>query len=127
MKATINGIQYTSYLLFEAGKNRVGWFTNNDLNNQIDATYLLLRHYHLAGKYDICIAFDNSMTHNAKSPDGLDATKINKSDGGAGVTLQRDGWFDTVTEGVCVRTVQKMQNEAGVQLGMFSIREESLA
>ena len=33
---------------------------------------------------------------------------------GAGVTLQRDGWFDTVTEGVCGRTVQKMQNEAGV-------------
>ena len=34
------------------------------------------------------------MTHKAKSPDdGLDATKINKSDGGAGVTRQRDGWF----------------------------------
>ena len=61
------------------------------------------------------------MTHKAKSPDGYDATKINKSDGGAGVTPQRDGWFDTVTEGVCVRTVQKMQNEAGVQLGMLSI------
>ena len=56
------------------------------------------------------------MTHKAKSPDGFDTTKINKSDGGAGVTLQRDGWFDTVTEGVCVRTVQKMQSEAGVQL-----------
>ena len=31
------------------------------------------------------------------------------------------GWFDTVTEGVYVRTVQKMQIEAGVQLGMLSI------
>ena len=61
------------------------------------------------------------MTHKAKSLDGLDATKINKSDGGAGVTLQRDGWFDAATEGVCVRTVQKMQNEAGLQLGMLSI------
>ena len=28
------------------------------------------------------------MTHNAKSPDGLHAVKINKSDRGAGVTLQ---------------------------------------
>ena len=50
------------------------------------------------------------MTHKAEAPDGFDTTKINKSDGGAGVTLQRDGWFDTVTEGVCVRTVQKMQS-----------------
>ena len=128
MKATINGIQYKSYLLFEAGKNREGMFTNKDLNDQIDATYLLSRHYHPADKYDRCFAFDISMTHKAKSPDGLDATKINRSDGGAGVTLQRDGWFDTVTEGVCVRTAQKMQNEAGVQLGMLSIlkaREKS--
>ena len=128
MKATINGIQYKSYLLFEAGKNREGMFTNKDLNDQIDATYLLSRYYHPADKYDRCFAFDISMTHKAKSPDGLDATKINRSDGGAGVTLQRDGWFDTVTEGVCVRTAQKMQNEAGVQLGMLSIlkaREKS--
>ena len=32
-----------------------------------------------------------------------------------------DGWFDTVTDGVPVRTVQKMQNEAGLQLGMLPI------
>ena len=69
------------------------------------------------------------MTHKAKSTDGLHATKINKSDGGAGGTRQRDGWFDTVTEGVCVRTVQQMQNETGVQLGILSILKarESLA
>ena len=99
-----------------------------DLNKQIDATYLLFRYYHPSKKYDICFAFDNSMTHMAKSPDGLDATKINISDGGAGVTRQRDGWFDTVTEGVGVRTVQKMQNETAVQLAMLSIlkaREKS--
>ena len=75
MKATINGIQYTSFLLFEAGKNRGGWFTNKDLNDHIDATYLLFRHYHPADKHDICFAFDNSMTHKAKSPDGFDLQK----------------------------------------------------
>ena len=49
------------------------------------------------------------MTHKAKSLDGLDATKINKSDGNAGVTLQRDGWFDTVTEGVCTYGPKKAE------------------
>ena len=55
------------------------------------------------------------MTHKAKSPDGLDATKLNKSDGGANVEKQRDGWYDTVIDGILTRTVQKMQNASGVQ------------
>ena len=50
------------------------------------------------------------MINKATSPDGRDAIKINKSDGGAGVTPQRDSWF------VCV--LSKVQNKAGVQLGM---------
>ena len=36
-------------------------------------------------KYDLCFAFDDSMTHKAKSPDGLDVYK-NKRGGGADVT-----------------------------------------
>ena len=64
------------------------------------------------------------MTLKAKSPDGLDATKLNKSDGGANVEKQRDGWYDTVIDGVLTRTVQKMQNASGVQLGLLSILRE---
>ena len=109
-----NNKRNSSYLqipstIHEADNNREGWFTNKDLNDHIDATYLLFRHYHPADKYDICFPFDNSMTHKAKSLDGLDATKINKSDGDAGVTLQRDGWFDTVTEGVCTYGPKKAE------------------
>ena len=36
------------------------------------------------------------MTHKAQSPDGLDASKLNKSDGGASVQKQRNGWYDSV-------------------------------
>ena len=38
--------------------------------------------------YEIWCGFDNSMTHKAKSPDGLDATKLKKSNGGANVEKQ---------------------------------------
>ena len=64
------------------------------------------------------------MTHKAKSPDGLDATKLIKSDGGANVVKQRDGWYDTVIDGIITRSVQKMQNANGVQLGLLSILRE---
>ena len=77
----------------------------------------LLRHYHPGLTHDTYFAFDNSMINKTTSPDGRDAIKINKSDGGAGVTLQRDGWFDSV----CVYVLFKVQNEAGVQLEMLSI------
>ena len=46
---------------------------------------------------------------------------LNKSDGGANVEKQCDGWYDTVIDGVLTRTVQKMQNASGVQLGLLSI------
>ena len=59
------------------------------------------------------------MAHKAKSPDGLDATKLGKSNGGANVEKQCDGWYDTVIDGILTRTVQKMQNASGVQLGLL--------
>ena len=61
------------------------------------------------------------MTHKAKAPDGLDASKLNKSDGGANVSKMRDGYYDSVVDGVTTRVIQKMQNLAGVQLGLLSI------
>ena len=79
MEATINGVDITSYLPLKTGKNSEGWLTNKDLNEQIDVNYVLFRHYHPVEKYDLCLAFDDSMTHKAKSPDGVDAYK-NRSD-----------------------------------------------
>ena len=79
-----------------------------------------MMNFHPVEFYEIWCGFDNSITHKAKSPDGLDATKLNKSDGGANVEKQRDGWYDTVIDGILTRTVQKMQNASGVQLGLLS-------
>ena len=58
-----NGLQ-KSYSTFEAGKNREGWFTNNDLVNQFNALIPLIKDLHQ--DCEIVIAFDNSMTHHAK-------------------------------------------------------------
>ena len=65
--------------------------------------------------------FDHSMTHKAKSPYGLDASKLNKSEGDTSVQKQRNGWYDSVADGVTTRIIQPMQTEEGVQLGLLSI------
>ena len=121
MSACIRGETHKSYKTFEAGKGREGWFTNKDLNVQFDACHELFRHFHPVENYGMWFAFDHYMTHKAKAPDGLDASKLNKSDGGASVVKQRDGWYDLSVNGVTERIVQKMQNDEGGQLGLHSI------
>ena len=82
---------HKSYDLFEAGKNREGWFTNKDLVEQFDKLTPLIRRIH--PESDIVIAFDNSMTHHAKVPDGLDVSKLKLSDGmasGTKVNMKRE-------------------------------------
>ena len=54
-------------------KEERGCFATKDLNDQFDACHELFRHFQ--------VAFDHSMTHKAKAPDGLDAFKLDKSDG----------------------------------------------
>jgi hypothetical protein len=73
------------------------------------------------------------MTHKARAPDGLDASLLNKSDGGAHVKNQRSGYYvqrDRRTREVVkkngedVIVVQEMQRKIGrqmVQLGLVSI------
>ena len=51
----------------------------------------MLRHYD--PDCDLVLAFDNSMTHRARAPDGLDASRLNKGDGGKDVPLMRNGFF----------------------------------
>ena len=110
---TYNG--KTSFKLFEAGKNREGWFTNEDLIAQFQDFAEGFKHFHPS--QDLYFAFDNSMTHRAKSQDGLDVTKLNLSDGGKNVPLLRAGWY--MKDGQ--RFVQNMQTEAGVQKGLRTI------
>lgn len=105
-----------SYQLFKAGTGREGWFTNQHLVDQFNCCLHVLKHYHPA--CDLVIAFDNSMTHRARAPDGLDASRLNKGDGGKNVPLMRNGFFID-SEGV--RHEQSMRNEKGEQLGLLSI------
>ena len=121
MSAEIDGITYKSHQYFEAGSGREGWFTNAHLNEQFRNCLILFRHYHPLEQFDLYFGFNHSMTHKAKAPDGLDASKLNKSDGGASVQKQRNGWYDSVADGVTTRTIQPMQTEEGVQLGLLSI------
>jgi hypothetical protein len=77
-----------SYQLFKAGTGREGWFTNQHLVDQFNSCLPVLRHYH--PDCDLVVAFDNSMTHRARAPDGLDASRLNKGDGGKNVPLMRN-------------------------------------
>jgi hypothetical protein len=78
-----------SYKFFEAGTHRDGWFTNKDLVDQFIACEPLLKRLH--PDCDLLISFDNSMTHHARAPDGLDVSLLNLSDGGS--KQRKDGWW----------------------------------
>ena len=105
-----------SYQLFKAGTGREGWFTNQHLVDQFNSYLPVLRHFH--PNCDLVVAFDNSMTHRARAPDGLDASRLNKGDGGESVPLMRNGFFLDSEE---IRHEQVMQNEKDEQLGLLSI------
>lgn len=110
-----------SFELFEAGKNRMGWFTNKDLVEQFERLTPLIKRLH--HDCDIVIAFDNSMTHHAKVPDGLDVGNLKLSDGMSSNTKvnMRPGWFiDRSGE----RIVQSMQLPDGTQKGIKTILRE---
>jgi transposase len=117
----INGNQ-KSYKLFEAGNNRDGWFTNDDLVQQFENCKDLFTSLHPNCK--ILVGFDNSMSHHKKSPDGLDARQLNLSDGGVNQrTVIRDGWFiDENGE----RVIQKMHLTVQSPTGMIKGDQKGL-
>ena len=108
-----------SFLLFLAGTNREGWFTNDDLVKQSrDLSPLFVK---LHPECEILVAFDNSMNHHKRCPDGLDADLLPLKDGGKNAPLMHDTWY--IDENG-VRVVQLMQNEIGQQKGQKSILKE---
>ena len=114
----------TSFQFFEAGKNRDGWFTNKDLVEQLHKCAPLFKHFH--PDTDIHVFFDNSMTHRARAPDGLDATRPNNSDGGKNKTVQRPGWFIRINPdtGLEERVEQSMVLEDGTPKDLATILKE---
>jgi transposase len=110
-----------SFSTFEAGKNREGWFTNTHLVKQFDDLIPLIKELH--PHCDIVIGFDNSMTHHAKVPNGLDVSKLKMGDGraaGSDVDMKA-GWFLN-SDGE--RIEQSMQFPDGVQKGAKTILRE---
>lgn len=107
-----------SYLLFEAGTNRDGWFTNDDLIQQIRDTKLLFRDLH--PDCDLKFAFDNSCSHYKRALDGLDASLLPLKDGGKYAPLMRQTWY--IKDGT--EYTQMMQTSSGLQKGLRSILTE---
>jgi hypothetical protein len=106
-------------LLFKAGKNRDGWFTNDDLAKQLQDTVLQLAE-DLHPNCELCFAFDNSQAHHKAPDDGLDASKLPLKCGGKNVPTMRDGYF-TVNE---QRVIQRMSHENGIPKGLRQILME---
>lgn len=115
-KGTVDGVEVTSYVTFEAGVQREGWFTNDDLVAQTNKLIPLMKELHI--DMDILVAFDNSMTHHKKAPDGLEVSPLwPLKNGGKNTPLMRDTSFrrkvlDVATgedTGQFEEVIQKMQ------------------
>ena len=106
-----------SYTFFHAGKNRDGWFTNDDLIKQFNGLVDLFKELH--DGMDIHIAFDNSMTHRKIAPDGLDISSLTLNDSTKKRKV-RDGWY--MKDGEMI--TQVMNNADGTVKGKKAILEE---
>ena len=114
--------------LFEAGISRDGWFINGDLVTQFQKIIPLVIHLH--PNFDIVIAFDNSMTHHKKPPDGLSTSGLTKMDGEKNLPHMRNTTF--VLDGEVVsqtmvrdenswRTSWRKENSGGTEWSMFAV------
>lgn len=116
----INENNIQSYKLFEAGVHRDGWFTNDDLVDQTTKLLPLAKFIHT--DCDILFAFDNSMTHHKRAPDGLQVSDYwPLKDNGKKAPLMRDTQFtnsDGETE------AQSMRSETGGAKGMKRVLSE---
>ena len=104
-----------SYILFQAGTNREGWWKNDDLVRQCKDVFELIEKLHPESV--ILFAFDNSMNHHKRAPDGLDASLLPLKDDGKNAPKMRNTEF--LQNGV--RINQQMQTSSGGQKGVRSI------
>ena len=104
-----------SFITLNVGKNKNGYFVNEDLDTQL--RFRAIRIFELL--HPDCVGlwlFDNSQNHRAMAADALRVSKLIKSDGGKNAPKLRDGWY-TNADGQ--RVVQAMQKPVtGVQKGL---------
>ena len=104
-----------SHKTFLADSHREVWFINADLIEQLGSIYPLVEKLH--PDKSIVFAFDNSMTHHAKAPDGLDASLLTLKDNGKNMRPMRDTTFYLNGE----LHNQKLVNKKGQPKGLYSI------
>ena len=100
------------------GKNRDGWFTNDDLVKQVEDNFTLFEDLH--PNAELLFIFDNSMSHHKRAPDGLDASLITLSDGGKNIPTMRNTHYFKDN----IRCEQSMQHDNGVKKGIRTILQE---
>lgn len=105
-----------SYVLFEAGKSRQGYWCNKDLVQQFANVIPIFKDLH--PDCDLVFAFDNSQNHHAMADNALVASRLNLSDGGS--FLLRETTF--VLDGE--ERIQSMQLPGGKQKGVRTILME---
>ncbi len=119
MKAIINNVHSKSYILFEAGTNREGWWNNDKLVQQVQDCFPLIKHLH--PNADILFAFDNSMAHHKRPPNGLCVELLTLKDGGKNIPLMKETTFTDING---VIHSQKMQLPDGTPKGMRTMLME---
>jgi hypothetical protein len=107
------------------GKNKDGYWDNQDLVNQLQTKAIPLFNYLHPNKTAI-FAFDNSQNHQAMADDALIATRLNLSDGFKASTrkrpmIMRDGYYYDQDDN---KIIQSMRNENGEQKGIRRILQE---
>lgn len=105
-----------SYKLFEAGKNREGWFTNDDLVAQCQQCFPLFEKIH--PNCDLVFGFDNSMSHHKRAPDGLDASLMILADNGKNVPMMKGTKYIDVDGN---ERAYSMQNHLGQPKGIKTV------
>ena len=109
-----------SWQLFLAGKNREGWFTNDDLIEQTKKLFPLFEKLH--PNCDLLFGFDNSMSHHKRADDGLNVpNELPLKDGGKNAPMMRATSF-VDAKGIIQQ--QCMQTDEGEPKGMISILRE---
>jgi hypothetical protein len=90
------GVKSFATEIIHPGKNADGWWTNENLVEQL-RTKAIRAFDQMHPGCKAIFAFDNSQNHHAKPPDGLCVNRMNLSDGGKNVDLMpplRNGKFN---------------------------------
>ncbi len=107
-----------SFQIIEPGKNHDGYWTNDNLVNQLQVVIPLFEATH--PNCDLVFAFDNSQNHHAYAPDALVASRMVLKDGGKNAPLLRNGYYHKNGELV----LQPMQLPDGSPKGIRTLLTE---